>query len=74
LEQSLVISVVVNFFLPRHWIGCAFILVSMIFQQIIDLYINKKSKSTNLKSESVTEESNDNNQLEAVCLPTSLEN
>jgi len=58
-------------FLPRHWIGCALILVSMIFQQVIDLYINKKPKVTSLKSQLITEESNDDIQLNVDSLPTS---
>jgi len=42
--------------LPRQWIGCALILVSMIFQQLVDLKLAPILKEKKQLSEIVTEE------------------
>jgi len=44
-------------FLPRQWGGCVLILVSMIFQQLIDIYLLRKIEPKT--KEKVIEETND---------------
>ena len=42
-----------EYLLPRQWVGCALILVSMIFQQLIDIYFKPKEIIAPIESEEI---------------------